>query len=355
MSTPTPLKFSLDGEAVTISGVRPTTTLLHWLRATGRTGTKEGCGEGDCGACTLILVDPSAAAPRQARAVNSCLVLLPQVDGMRVFTVEGLGRAGALHPAQAAMVDALGSQCGYCTPGFVMSLVEAAHREELDGEQPDWRMEDQIAGNLCRCTGYRPIREALESVAGTRPEDAIASARVSASTPAPGSLRYQTEAGLFIAPATLAEALAARTEHPEARIVAGSTDLGLEVSKGRKHPPVMLSLERIPDLAGVSEDADGTVRIGATTRLTDLETWATDALPSLHRMLRYFGARQIKHRATVGGNLCNASPIGDLAPVFLALDAVAELTSARGVRQVPMSEFFLGYRQTALASDEVLK
>ena len=357
MSSPDSLRFEVDGSAVSVADVDPTTTLLHWLRETGRTGTKEGCGEGDCGACTVVLVDPSEPAPRKARAVNSCLVLLPQVADLQVSTVEGLQEGETLHPAQQAMVDALGSQCGYCTPGFVMSLVEAAQRPELaEAYKTDWRLEDQIAGNLCRCTGYRPIKEALCAVAGTCPRTRLHAQLQAPAAPAPASLEYAAGGRRFLAPGSLEEAVALRAAHPEARVVAGSTDLGLEVSKLRRHPDVMLSLERIPELGRIVE-GNGTeepVRIGATARLSDLEDWSAEGLPVLHRMLRYFGARQIKHRATVGGNLCNASPIGDLAPVFLALDAEVELASQRGRRRVPISSFFLGYRDTCLTADEVL-
>lgn len=346
---PQPLSFRLDGQPMVIDDASPTTTLLRWLRATGRTGTKEGCGEGDCGACTVLLVDPDR--PGEPRAVNSCLVLLPQVDGRSVWTVEGLSRGDDLHPAQRAMVDALGSQCGYCTPGFVMSLVEACHRPELaDVTADDWRLDDQICGNLCRCTGYRPIRDALRAVAGSRPDDVVAR---DTPVPAASALDYAVGDQRFVAPATLADAVSLRAAWPDAVVVSGATDLGLDVTKKHARFPLLLSLDRIAELRTVTAGERG-LRIGAAIPLSDLEAWSAEPLPMLHRMLRYFGSRQIKHRGTLGGNLCTASPIGDLAPVFLALDAVAELVGPGGTRFVPMAEFFVAYRQTALAADELL-
>jgi xanthine dehydrogenase small subunit len=346
---PQPLSFRLDGRLVVVDDAPPTTTLLRWLRATGRTGTKEGCGEGDCGACTVLLIDPDR--PGAPRAVNSCLVLLPQVDGRSVWTVAGLAQGERLHPAQQAMVDALGSQCGYCTPGFVMSLVEAAHRPELAGAAADdWRLDDQICGNLCRCTGYRPIRDALRAVAGSRPDDVVARDTPPLATDA---LDYAVGGQRYVAPSTLADAVALRAAWPGARIVSGATDLGLDITKKHARPTLLLSLDRVAELRGITASERG-LRVGAAVSLTDLEAWSADPFPMLHRMLRYFGSRQIKHRGTLGGNLCTASPIGDLAPVMLALDGEAELVGPAGARFVPMASFFTGYRQTALAADELL-
>ncbi len=342
------LRFHVDDHAVEVHDRSPTTTLLQWLRGTGRTGTKEGCAEGDCGACTVLLMD-AAGTPR---AVNACLVLLPQVDGLRMWTVQGLADGDDLHPAQAAMVDHHGSQCGYCTPGFVMAMAEAAHRPELaDADPADWRLDDQVCGNLCRCTGYAPIRDALRDVAGARPDDCIRP-HIGQQQPLP-ALDYAATGQRFFAPDSLADALAILDRHPDARIVCGSTDLGLDVTQRHVAFPTLLSLERARDLGGIRVDGDR-LHIGATTVLSDLESWSEDGLPVLHRMLRYFGSRQIKHRASVGGNLCNASPIGDLAPVFLALDATLLLASKAGERHVPIADFFTGYRATALRPGELL-
>lgn len=344
------IRFVIDDEPVEVQGTSSTVTLLQWLRATGHTAAKEGCAEGDCGACTVVLVDPADGG--RLRTVNSCLVLLPQVHGARVWTAAGHARGGALHPAQAALVEGNGSQCGYCTPGFVAALVEACHRPELAAAPPDdWRRDDQLCGNLCRCTGYRPIRDALDAVAGSVPADRVAP-HLGVARPAEATTYVGTD-GRFHAPDSLDGALALLAAHPDARLVAGATDLGLEVTRRHRHFPVLIGLDRVPELVGV-QAADGVARLGAATRLTDIEAWSADALPVLHRMLRYFGSRPIKHRATLGGNLCTASPIGDLAPVLLALDATAVIVGAAGLRRVPMAEFFPAYRRTALGPGELL-
>jgi len=329
-------RFLLNGQPIRCD-VAPTETLLWWLRKTGRVGTKEGCAEGDCGACTVLIREGASL-----RSVNSCLQLVPALEGLEVWTVEGLGGD---HPAQVAMVEAMGSQCGYCTPGFVMSLAEACHRDGLDQAQLD----DQICGNLCRCTGYRPIRDALVQVAGTHPPDGLGGD--GPVTERWASLLYEGER--FEQPTTMEGLWEVLERHPEHRLVAGATDLGLEVTKRRKSWPCLVSLEALPEL-GRLEAWLGGFRIGAGVRLADLEDWARVELPVLARMLRFFASRQIKHRATVGGNLCNASPIGDLAPVLMALDATVVLANAAGERHVSLDDFFLDYRKTELQPGEVL-
>jgi xanthine dehydrogenase small subunit len=343
------LRFTLNGEPVQVADASPNTTLLQWLRAEHLTGTKEGCAEGDCGACTVVMLDDRAPGGAIYRAINSCLLLLPMVHGRVVWTVEGIGSTSEPHPVQQAMVDTMGSQCGYCTPGFVMSLFEACYREDM--EKP-WQLDDQLCGNLCRCTGYRPIREAGNRTAGTAPDDRFKAA-LKVPPSRPEHLEHSADGELFVAPVSLDEATSALREHPEARLVCGATDVGLDVTKKHVRFPVLVSTEHIAELRGIEDTADSW-SIGASTWLTDLEHWAKDALPVLHRMLRYFGARQIKHRASIGGNLCNASPIGDIAPVLLALDATMVIASSSGARRVPIDDFFLGYRQTALQPGELL-
>ena len=343
------LRFELNGSPVEVDRVSPNHTLLDWLRAEGHTGTKEGCAEGDCGACTVVFLDDRAPGGPRYRAINSCLVLLPMMHGRSLWTVEGIGSVADPHPVQAAMVEELGSQCGFCTPGFVMSLFEACYRDDLDD---DWKLDDQLAGNLCRCTGYRPIRDAAKRVAGRCPKDGFQHALTRPPTVATG-LDHSHEHERFVAPTTLAAATRLLAELPDARIICGATDLGLDVTKRHARFPLLLSTEHIGELQGIEED-DGGWSIGASVTLTDLEDWSAAALPMLHRMLRYFGARQIKHRATLGGNLCNASPIGDLAPALLALDASVVVAGEEGRRRVPLSEFFLAYRSTALGAGELL-
>jgi xanthine dehydrogenase small subunit len=321
--------------------------LLQYLRNQARlTGTKEGCAEGDCGACTVVIREPGQEA---VRAVNSCLLPLPRLQGCQVWTVEGLASAAGPHPCQQAMVDTLGSQCGYCTPGIVMSLAEASHRTDLDAP---WKLEDQLCGNLCRCTGYRPIRAAAAMVASTQPSDPIAEALAQPNAHRP-ALDYQAKGHRYIRPDSLQGLLAARAAHPGAKWIAGATDLGLDITKHDASWPVLIDVTGAPELSGIQPTNDGH-RIGAATRLTDLEHWASLHHGPIARMLRFFGARQIKHLGTLGGNLCNASPIGDMAPVLLAMGATVELAGPQGTRSLALDDFFVAYRVTALNPDEVL-
>jgi xanthine dehydrogenase small subunit len=343
------IRFTLNGRPVEARDIPPTTTLLEHLRASGLTGTKEGCAEGDCGACTVAWIEPTPDGPA-LRSVNSCLILLPMMHGRTAWTVEGLRRPdGGYHPAQEALVKALGSQCGYCTPGVVMTMLEGCYREDLDAP---WKLEDQMAGTLCRCTGYRPIMEAAREVAAARPEGPILEAlEVPAAAPPP--LDYRAGGRRFVRPATLARLWAVLDEEPDVRFVSGATDLGLEVTKRRKTWPCLVCLDGVRALRQIALEGDRW-SIGAGVTLSSLERATERALPALARMLRYFGARQIKNRATVGGNLCNASPIGDLAPILLALDADAVIAGPGGERVVPLRDFFPAYRQTALAPGEIL-
>jgi xanthine dehydrogenase small subunit len=345
------LRFYINDRLVEEATVSPTMTLLNYLRQRlDLTGTKEGCAEGDCGACSVVVLDADAPGGPRYRAINACLMMLPMVQGKRVYTVEALRRAGRYHPVQEALVRELGSQCGYCTPGVVMSMFEGCYRADLD--EP-WKLDDQMCGNLCRCTGYRPIRDALKAVAGTQPDDAFR-AKLGEARSEPMALTYAHGDQRFWTPDTLDALWALLDAHPDAHLISGGTDLSLEVTKRFKHLPKVISLDGIPSLGAMTDLPDGGWRIGATARLTDVEAAARDRLPTLERMLRFFASRQIKHRATIGGNLSTASPIGDTPPVMLALGAQVVLASRQGERRVPADQFFTGYRQTARRSDEVV-
>lgn len=345
------LRFTLNGKLIDEPKLSPTTTLLRYLRdRAGQTGTKEGCAEGDCGACTVAVAEHGPDGKPRWQAINSCLLLLPMVQNKSVITVEALREAnGAYHPAQAAMAKALGSQCGYCTPGIVMSLFEATYRTDL---KQSWQLDDQLCGNLCRCTGYRPIRAAAEAVAGTCPPDAFAKS-LEALPPPQMELSYEAAGQRFFTPVRAGALWDLLDMYPEARFVAGGTDLSLEITKRFSKPPTLVSLEGMAELKTLSETESG-YRLGALATIADLEAFAVGRLAPLHRMVRYFGARQIKHRGTIGGNLCTASPIGDLAPVLVSLNATAVLASRAGERRVPLEQFFVGYRKTALNPKEVL-
>ncbi|HYH96972.1 xanthine dehydrogenase small subunit [Hyalangium sp.] len=344
------LRFYLNDRLVEESGLSPTLTVLRYLRERAHlTGTKEGCAEGDCGACTVAVLEEDGKGGQALRAINSCLLLLPMVQGKRVYTVEALKEGGRYHVVQETLARELGSQCGYCTPGVAMALLEACHRKDLD--EP-WKLDAQMCGNLCRCTGYRPIRDAAARVAGLGPQDRFARA-LAETKPEPMELAYSAGPQRFFTPATLEALWEVLDAHPEARFVVGGTDLSLEVTKRFAEPPLLVSLEALRELRALEPRAGGH-RVGATVWLTELEDYSRSACPPLERMIRYFGARQIKNRATVGGNLCTASPIGDLAPVLIALGAEAVVLSRGGERRMPLEDFFVDYRRTALKRGEIL-
>jgi xanthine dehydrogenase small subunit len=346
------VRFTLNGRPVEVRDLPGTTTLLRYLRDhTSLMGTKEGCAEGDCGACTVAVLEERPGGSSAWRAVDSCLVFLPMLQGKRVITVEGLAEGDALHPAQQAVLGTRASQCGFCTPGVVMSLFEACYRDDLAaGDRP--ALDEQMAGNLCRCTGYGPIREAVAQVAGSRPHDRFEAARRE-HQPGPAGLDLQAGGQRYLQPTGLAELLELRAEHPDAVLVAGGTDIALEVTQRQRHFPVIIGLEAIPELLVFRREPERWL-LGAGLTHTRLRELMAGELPALDKLLRFFGARQIRNRGTLGGNLCNASPVGDLAPLLLALDATAVAVGPTGERRIPLHQFFPAYRQTALASDELL-
>jgi xanthine dehydrogenase molybdopterin binding subunit/xanthine dehydrogenase small subunit len=350
-------EFTINGRRVEVSDTATTTTLLDYLRSIGLTGSKEGCAEGDCGACTVAIVERDNSGAATYRAVNSCIALVPMFAGREVVTVEGLSKVGGkLHPAQSAMVDHYGSQCGYCTPGFVMSLFEGYYRP---GCRETRDVSDQLCGNLCRCTGYRPIRDAaLELLAHRRaaPEgagDAFAG-RLREPVPSPGALDYRAGGDRFLRPTSLPELFAALAGNPGATLVAGATEIGVDVTKKFKAFPFLVSTEGVPELNAVSR-TETHWRIGGSATLTAVEDALAHEYPSLAKMLKVFAARQIRNRATIGGNLATASPIGDTPPVLLSLDAELVLATGAGERTVALCDFFVGYRKTLLAPGEIIR
>ncbi len=347
-------EFTLNGRAVRIQDVAATTTLLDWLRNAGHTGSKCGCAEGDCGACTVALVDRDAVGEPTYRAINSCIALLPMFAGREVVTVEGLATGENLHPVQAAMVEKYGSQCGYCTPGFVVSMFEAYYRN--DCREP-WQISDQLCGNLCRCTGYRPIRDAMSKAITERGPAGMDDAfqqRLSQPVSPPAGLDYAAAAERFFRPTSLPELFAIMQAHPSAQLVAGATEIGVELNKKFKAFPLLISTEGVPELTRVTA-TPAAWRIGAAATLTVVEEALAGEFPSLAKMLRVFASRQIRNRATLGGNLATASPIGDSAPVLLTFDAELVLASAAEERTVPLQEFFTAYRKSVLRPGEIIR
>ena len=340
------IRFIFGETETVLSDVSPTTTVLEWLRVHARAlGTKEGCAEGDCGACTVLLGEPDGEGVRY-RPVNACLLFVPALDGRQFLTVEHLrGPDGAPHPVQAAMVAHHASQCGFCTPGIVMSLVALGHASpEADRAE----VCEALAGNLCRCTGYRPIVDAARAAHADTAHDRIATA-----APAMAArLRALPQDGCVLAhggqtywsPRTLDDAAALAEAHPQAMLLAGGTDAALLVTKARKALPALLALDRVAGLGDISRDG-AHLSLGAAVAYEDALPALEDAWPEFGAMLRRLGSRQIRHRGTVGGNLGTASPIGDMPPALIALDASIRVRTGADTLAIPVAEFFTGYRR----------
>ncbi|MEP6881163.1 MAG: FAD binding domain-containing protein, partial [Dokdonella sp.] len=331
----------LNGTTVDLADSDPTESLLRWLNRRGSHGTKEGCADGDCGACTVALIEPDSAKVNVFRAVNSCLLPIGSLSGRDIVTVEHLAEGDALHPVQQAMVNCSGSQCGYCTPGFVMSLFAGYQNGELDDHTTE--------GNLCRCTGYLPIRRATDQLHLVKPEtDRFSSMLGAPAIDADGEFGEQ-----FFNPLSVSAAIELKQRFPAATWIAGATDLGVELSHGRRRNETFIALDRIDELQHIFID-EHAVTIGAGVALSVVESQVGSKIPALGEMLRWFAARQVKNRATFGGNLGSASPIGDLLPILLALDGEIHMLGPRGTRIVAAQEFFIDYRKTARDDDELI-
>ena len=325
------IAFLLNGTPVRVSGGDPTRTLLQWLREErGLTGTKEGCNEGDCGACTVMVTDVDGT-----RALNACILFLPQLHGRAVRTVEGLtGPNGEIHPVQAAMVDHHGSQCGFCTPGFVMSMAAAQVTGATDHD-------DYLAGNLCRCTGYAPIVRAAEAVAGTEAPGWMAGALPKVG-PAP------------FAPTSSDDLAAWYAAHPDATLIAGATDVGLWVTKQLRDLPEVAFLHACADLQRIERDGDR-LRIGAGVTIAALRKAVAGTHPAFAELLRRFASEQVRQAATVGGNIANGSPIGDTPPALIAMGALLHLRKGETRREIPLEDFFLDYGKQDRAKGEFVE
>ena len=337
------IAFELNGKPVRVAECATHTTLLDHVRSQGLTGAKEGCAEGECGACTVLLVKPYGANGSQFVPVNSCLVLLPMVAGQEVYTVEALASQGRMADVQQAMVDYGGSQCGYCTPGFVVSMFAEQYRRGRTGPCDP----HNLGGNLCRCTGYRPIRDALASVGA--PADARFCERLTLPTV---DLDRVAIPG-FSRPTSLRQCLEILRDHPEAQLVAGATDLGVEMNLRGRRFAHLVSIEALPELREFSIGPEEVV-IGAGLTLGEIAELWRDAPAVVREWLPLFASPLIRNRATLGGNLATASPIGDSAPLLLALDASVRIANLDGQRMVKLTDFFTGYRQTRLLAGEVM-
>ncbi|HSV60663.1 MAG TPA: xanthine dehydrogenase small subunit [Variovorax sp.] len=382
-SSTQPIRFFHQGRVVDVIGVHPTRTVLDWLRDDAHcTGTKEGCNEGDCGACTVVIGE--LAAPGTAGAVdglslqtvNACIQFLPTLNGKALFTVEDLKRqcgpatrngqhgkhaVTPLHPVQQAMVDCHGSQCGFCTPGFVMSLWSTYEHHQACGTQPTrQQLADELSGNLCRCTGYRPILDAGQRMFDLPAVRLVTKPVVQAlqGLQEQGAFEYTAPLGVrtdhFHAPKTLAQLAALRVAKPQAQLLAGSTDVGLWVNKQFRDLGDIIYVGDVGELK-VVEERLGELYIGAGASLEAAWAALAQRFEGLTDVWLRFASPPIRNAGTMGGNVANGSPIGDSAPVLLALDAQIELRQGERVRRMPLSEFYLDYMKNQLEPGEFVQ
>ncbi len=356
MADTSAIRFVFGGVLRELRGVDPNTTVLNWLRESERkTGTKEGCAEGDCGACTVVLGELAGSKIRY-RALNACLLFVPVLDGKELIVVEDLrDRDGALHPVQQALVDHHGSQCGFCTPGFVMSLF-ALYKADTKPQRPS--INDAVAGNLCRCTGYRPIVDAGLAMGKNGASDQFSAretetARLLRSIRRKQTFVYLANNRRYFAPTSEDELAALYKKHPEANLLAGGTDLGLLVTKQHHDFDTLIALGGIADMRFARRDGD-TIEIGAATPYSEASGIIGEAYPDFGELFRRLGSVQIRNAGTIGGNIANASPIGDTMPGLIALGALLRLRRGKSVRETPLDEFYTGYRQTALEPGEFI-
>jgi xanthine dehydrogenase small subunit len=359
----------VNGRVAPIAGLPTHTTALDFFRDLGLTGCKEGCAEGECGACSVLVARPGIDSPTEWVAINACLIPAASLDGQEVVTAEGLGTTQSLHPVQYEMAMRGGSQCGYCTPGFVCSMAAEYYRSgRAAGAHPNGSAHNDAAshehgpngfdlhalsGNLCRCTGYRPIKDAAYALGAPADGDAFA-ARCAAPAPPAHETRLEQDGREYVRPTTLAEASQLLRERPDGIVVAGSTDWGVEVNIRGRRAEFVIGIDRLPELRTLTR-TDEHIEIGAALTLTEIERRLDGSVPVLAALLPQFASRLIRNGATIGGNLGTGSPIGDTPPALLALDAAVVLADADGERVVALADYFTGYRQSVRHPDELIR
>jgi xanthine dehydrogenase small subunit len=379
MSKPV-IRFCLNGNWIEETSVSSDMTLLRYLRTQQvLPGTKEGCGSGDCGACSVLLGEYSLNEVGDGQwhyqAINGCITFIAQLDGKSLITVDALATKGSakdktaeqLHPAQQAMVDHHGSQCGFCTPGIVMSLAALHENQRINknSEPADHhQIIDALSGNLCRCTGYRPIIEAAENMGSYENNSTdleqvgIWQPEAEAETEKKAGLYYQASAtdaaNQSWSPKTEDELKTLLVQYPEARMVAGGTDIALEVTQMNRRLPQLIAINDIASLKTITIE-DDSILIGAAVTYSQMEATLNKHFPEFGQLMHRFASRQVRNNGTMGGNVANASPIGDTPPVLLALGACIELASAEGNRWMPLNEFFLDYKKTEQKQGEYLR
>ena len=353
------LQFLRHGKVVTLPDVPPERTLLEVLREDlHATGTKEGCGEGDCGACTVVVAEAQGDTLKYS-AINSCIRMAHSVQGMALWTVEDLRDAnGTLHPAQQAMLQNHGSQCGFCTPGIVMSLFGLYQNHTARGQALSREQAQQaLSGNLCRCTGYRPILDAAEAMQTLPRQGVDESTVLSQLKQLADSQQGAQDDDAYMAPTTLAGFLRLRARHPEAQLVAGCTDVGLWVTKQHRRFESVLDISRVAELRRV-EQYPHHLAIGAAVTLTDAFAALVQQRAHLAQFAQRFAGLPVRNSGTLGGNVTNGSPIGDSMPLLIALGASVVLMRAQGRgiahRELRLEDLYTGYRKNVLAPDEVL-
>jgi xanthine dehydrogenase small subunit len=361
-NTATRPTVTVNGQERAVTEIEPHVTALDWLRDQGLTGAKEGCAEGECGACSVLVARPDGEDRTRWTALNACLLPILALDGQEIVTAEGLGQPGALHPVQEEMACRGGSQCGYCTPGFVCSMAAEYYRPgrrptpsangsgPADHEHgPNGFDLHALSGNLCRCTGYRPIRDAAYAL-GPPPADDPLATRSGAPAPAVAP----TRAARFARPGDLGDAFALLAEHPDATVIAGCTDWGVEVNIRGMRAPFVMAVDRLPELRTFTVDTDR-IELGAALTFSECERLLDGRVPLLDALWPQFASRLIRNGATLGGNLGTGSPIGDAPPALLALRASVVLVGPDGEREVPLDGYFTGYRRSVRQSDELIK
>src|SRR5579863_6237988 len=385
----------VNGRARELGEVGGHVTLLEWLRGDGLTGCKEGCAEGECGACAVLVARPDGPERTRWVAINACLVPAAAFDQQEVVTAEGLGRPGQLHPVQHEMAVRGGSQCGYCTPGFICSMAAEYYRpgrrpaevgasvngtgpvsngagpalngpgaaDHPGGADHSGGADHEhgangfdlhaLSGNLCRCTGYRPIRDAAYALGAPESGDPFL-ARLAEPAPAPAATTTSSAQGRYVRPADLAGVLELLAVHPDARLVAGSTDWGVELNIRHARAALTIGIDRLAELREFTVGPDR-IDLGAALTLSEIETRLAGRVPLLADLFPQIASRLIRNGATLGGNLGTASPIGDAPPALLALDASLVLASVEGEREVLLADYFTGYRQSVKRPDELIK
>lgn len=355
------IEFILDGALQRItwennSGPAPTTTLLQYLRKNpNHKGTKEGCAEGDCGACTVVIASLNYKNQMEYQAVNSCLIFLPQVHGKQVITVENLEYNQKLHPVQQAMVYLDASQCGFCTPGFVMSMF-ALYKENKNQSDADIR--EAFSGNLCRCTGYQSILNAANNALKDKTDDQFSGMHENIKTILENVNKQtaflETTQQQYFQATTWEDALKLKQKYPQALVISGSSDIALRVTKKGELIPQIIDISSVSASKQI-DISEKEITIGSNVSLNRIKEELKELLPAMHKILSVFGSKQIRHVATLGGNIGSASPIGDTLPVLMAYQAQVNLISTQGKRTINLSDFITGYRQTQMTKNELIE